>query len=146
MTYNADNSVPYGENSGAPAPTPYGQNNGAPAQTNPGKTLGIVGLILGIVGFFLAFLGPIAGLIVSIIGLVKSRKAGQKNGLAVAGIIVSIVALIANIVVTIILISLAATFGGTAIEMVEQCESNPSGSVEFQGQTIPCDELLQGTN
>jgi hypothetical protein len=133
MTYDVDNSVPYSNQDGA-------------APVNPGKTLGIVGLVLGVVGFVVMFLGPIAGLIVSIIGLSKSKKVGLKNGLAVAGIIVSSVALIANIILTIVLVSLAATFGGAAIDMVEQCESDPTGSVEFQGQTITCEELLQGTN
>jgi hypothetical protein len=142
MTYDPNNPAPYTNNDGAPA---YTNQDGAPA-ANPGKTLGIVGLVLGIVGFLVAFLGPIAGLIVSIIGLVKSRKVGQKNGLAVAGIIVSIVALIANVIVTILLISLGLAFGGTAIDMVEECQSNPTGTVEFQGESIPCEELLQGTN
>lgn len=116
---------------------------------NPGKTLGIVGLILGIVGFVVLFLGSIAGLIVSILGLNKSKKAGQKNGLAVAGIIVSIVALIANIFATIAIvaaISLAASLGGSAVEILEQCQSDPTGIVEFQGEQIPCEQLLESTN
>jgi hypothetical protein len=134
MSYTADSSGP------------YGQQNGTPAPVNPGKTLGIVGLVLGVVGFVVVFLGPIAGLIVSIIGLAKSRKVGQKNGFALAGIIVSIVALIANIVAVVVLVSFAATFGGTAVELLEQCQSDPTGTVEFQGQQISCEELLAGTN
>jgi hypothetical protein len=125
-------------------PTPYTQHDGAPATENPGKTLGIVGLVLGIVGFVVVFLAPIAGLIVSILGLNKSKKAGHKNGLAVAGIIVSIVALIVNVIATIVIISLAATFGGAAVDMVEQCQADPTGSVEFQGEVITCEELLRG--
>jgi hypothetical protein len=127
-------------------PNPYSTQGGAPAAVNPGKTLGIVGLILGVVGFVVMFLGPIAGLIVSIIGLSKSKKAGQKNGLALAGIIVSSVALIANIITVIVIVSVAATFGGTAIEMLEQCEANPTSTVEFQGQQISCEDLLSGSN
>jgi MFS family permease len=134
MTYNVDNSVP------------YAQQNGVPPTENPGKTLGIVGLVLGIVGFFIAFLAPIAGLVVSIIGRNKSKRAGHKNGLAVAGIIVSIVALIANIITVIVFISVAATFGGAAVELLEQCEANPTGTVEYQGQQFNCEDLLQGTN
>lgn len=133
MTYNVEN------------PVPYANQNGAPAPANPGKTLGIVGLVLGVVGFVVMFLAPIAGLIVSIIGLSKSKKAGQKNGLAIAGIIVSSVALIANIIVTIVLISIAATFGGTAMDLLEQCQSDPTGTVTFQGQQISCEDLLSGT-
>jgi MFS family permease len=133
MTNNVENSVP------------YAQQGGASAGENPGKTLGIVGLVLGIVGFGLMFLGPIAGLIVSIIGRSKSKKAGFPNGIALAGIIVSSVALVANIIVTVILISVAATFGGAAIEVVEQCQADPTGTVEFQGQTFECSDL-QGVN
>ncbi|MEY2848970.1 MAG: hypothetical protein RI885_1635 [Actinomycetota bacterium] len=120
------------------SPTP-----GAPA-VNPGRTLGIVGLVLGIVGFFVAFLAPIAGLIVSILGLNKSKKAGHKNGLAVAGIIVSIVALIANIIAVVVLVTIAASFGGSALEIFEQCQSDPTGFVEFQGQEISCADVLEG--
>jgi hypothetical protein len=59
----------------APAPqTP------APADY-PGKTLGIVGLVL-------AILLPVVGLIISIVANSQSKKAGYKNGLAKAGIIV----------------------------------------------------------
>lgn len=133
MTSNVDN------------PVPYAQQNGQPPTENPGKTLGIVGLVLGIVGFFILFLAPIAGLVVSIIGRNKSKRAGHKNGLAVAGIIVSIVALLANIIAVIVFVSFAATFGGAAVELVEQCEANPTDTVEFQGQQISCEDLLQGT-
>lgn len=46
---------------------------------------------LTIAGVVLAFLLPLLGLILSIVALVQSRGAGQKNGMAVAGIIISIV-------------------------------------------------------
>jgi hypothetical protein len=50
---------------------------------------------LAIAGFVLAFLGPLAliGLILSIVGLIKSKAAGGKGkGLAIAGIVISIIA------------------------------------------------------
>lgn len=59
---------------------------------NPAKTMGVIGLILAI------FL-PLIGLIVSIIAKSKSKKAGFKNGPALAGIIVSIVLMLASIAV-----------------------------------------------
>jgi MFS family permease len=133
MTYNVDNSVP------------YAQQNGVPPTENPGRTLGIVGLVLGIVGFGIMFLAPIAGLVVSIIGRNRSKRAGHNNGLAVAGIIVSIVALIANIIAVIVFVSLAATFGGAAVELLEQCEADPTGTVVIQGEQISCEDLLQGS-
>jgi hypothetical protein len=67
---------------------------------NPGKGLGIAGLIMG-------FLGPLSvvGLILSIVGLRKSKQAGMGNGVAVAGIIISAIDLVIGIIATIILIS-----------------------------------------
>ena len=50
-----------------------------------------VGRGITIAGVVFAFLFPILGLILSIVGLVQARGAGQKNGLAIAGIIISIV-------------------------------------------------------
>ena len=61
------------------------------AQTDPGKTLGIVGFI-----FAFVFLHAI-GLPVSIMGYVKSKKAGFKNPLAVAGIILNSIFLVCGI-------------------------------------------------
>ncbi len=49
--------------------------------------MGIVGLILGVVGLCCTP-GSIAGLIVSIIAFNKSKAAGYKNNIALAGIIV----------------------------------------------------------
>lgn len=126
-------------------PTPPAYDSASPA-VNPGKTLGIVGLILGIVGFFIAFLAPIAGIIVSILGLNKSKKVGQKNGLALAGIIVSIIALIVNIIAVVAFVALFASVGGSAVDLLEQCQNDPTGVVEFQGEQIPCSQLLEGTN
>ena len=64
-------------------PPPYWQP--APAAPRPGRTLGIVGFVLSFIGFI-----DIAGLVISIIAMVKSKRAGQKNGFALAGIIISI--------------------------------------------------------
>ena len=59
-------------------------------QQDPGRTLGIVGLILAIVGSFV-------GLIISIIAFNQSKKAGFNNGLAKAGIIVGIITTLLSI-------------------------------------------------
>ncbi len=64
---------------------------------DPGKTLGIVGLVLAIIA-------PLIGLIISIVARGKSKQAGFQNGLAKAGIIVSIVLMVLNIIGAIILI------------------------------------------
>lgn len=74
---------------GVPAAAPVAPQPVQPAG-DPGKTLGIVGLIL-------AFLLPLIGLIVSIIAKSKSKKAGFKNGFALGGIIVSIVFMVLTV-------------------------------------------------
>jgi hypothetical protein len=55
------------------------------AVERPGRTLGIVGFVLSFVGFV-----NVAGLIISIVAMVQSKRAGHKNGFALAGIIISI--------------------------------------------------------
>ncbi|MCW4385855.1 hypothetical protein OH146_08720 [Salinibacterium sp. SYSU T00001] len=98
----------------------------APTAENPGKTLGIV-------GFILAFFVNIAGLIVSIIALVKSKKAGHGNGFAIAGIIVSILSIIAGI-----LIIAAIIAGATAITDAACAELGPGVWELDGGGTLEC--------
>lgn len=70
-----------------------------PAEVSaPGKTLGIV-------GFILAFLFPLVGLILSLVANSQSKKAGIKNTLATAGVIVSIVMMVLGAVIMIVSIS-----------------------------------------
>ena len=59
----------------------------APEARDPGRTLGIVGLIL-------AFFCSLVGLIISIIAYRQSQQAGYKNNIAMAGIIVGSVSLV----------------------------------------------------
>ncbi|KQO96571.1 DUF4190 domain-containing protein [Leifsonia sp. Leaf264] len=73
---------------------------------DPGRTLGIIGLVLAI--FF-----NIIGLIVSIVAYNKSRKAGYSNGFAVAGIIVGAVLLILAGVLTLLLLGTGLALFGT---------------------------------
>jgi hypothetical protein len=101
----------------------------APAE-NPGKTLGIVGLIL-------AFFFQLPALIVSIIGLNKSKKAGFKNGPALAGIILSIVFGIGWIIGTIVLVAGLATIGADPEGFL--CDQVGTGTYEVEGETIVCD-------
>jgi heme/copper-type cytochrome/quinol oxidase subunit 1 len=63
---------------------------GAPAQ-DPGRTLGIVGLIL-------AIFCNLIGMIVSIIAYTRSKNAGYKNNIALAGIIVGAVLLVLSLI------------------------------------------------
>ncbi|WP_407318422.1 DUF4190 domain-containing protein [Isoptericola halotolerans] len=106
---------------GPPAPA-YGQ----PPAENPGKTMGIVGLVLG-------FLGPLSlvGLILSIVGLRKSKKVGQSNGVAVAGIIVSSLMLVGVIIGSIAL-------GLGVAHVLEVCNDLGPGTHIENGVTYTC--------
>jgi len=93
---------------------------------NPGKTLGIVGLVLSILGF------NVIALVISIVGKVKSKKAGFGNGFAVAGIIISILSIIGFIILFVVLGSLAAS-------VAAQCAELGSGVWELDnGVTVTC--------
>ncbi len=89
----------------------------APGAPVPGRTLGIVAFVVAI--FF-----NIIGLILGIVALVQSRKAGVKNGWAVAAIIVGII--------------LVAVFANAAGDLIQFCANNPSGVYEVNGQTVTC--------
>lgn len=83
-----------------PAPTPIAAEvTTVPVATNPGHGLGIASLVLSILGI------SIVSLILGIIGLNKSKKAGQTNGLALAGIIISSIGLIVGLIFTIFYIT-----------------------------------------
>jgi hypothetical protein len=92
---------------------------------NPGKTLGIVGLVL-------AFVANIVGLIVSIVALRKSKKAGFKNGFAVAGIIISLISIIG------VGIAVGATVAGVAAVASACADLGPGEHVLDNGLTITC--------
>lgn len=107
----------------APSAPVYAQSSQA-VVVNPGRTLGIV-------GFILAFFVSPAGIIVSAIGLSRSRKAGQKNGLALAGLILSIVFLILSIVI------IAAVVAATA-SLISTCADLGGGVQQIKGVTVTC--------
>ncbi len=73
---------------------------------DPGRAIGIVGFVLA---FF--FVLNIAGLVLSIIARVKSCRAGFRNGLALAGIIISAVGTAGVIVILAFAIPLLVNAG-----------------------------------
>lgn len=75
----------------------------APSAEDPGKTLGIVGLILAILGF-----GPIS-LVISIVARNQSKKAGHANGLALAGIIISAITTVLVLLFILLTVLVAAS-------------------------------------
>lgn len=108
----------------------------APGAPVPGRTMGIVAFILSF------FAQPVA-LILGIIALVQSKKAGQKNGFAVAAIIISSILMVVGIIVAIAFI---AWFGSAAADLgtqLQACLDNGGvGTVEVNGITMSCEELL----
>ena len=107
-----------------PPPAPgYGQQPGAVAE-DPGKTLGLIGLIL-------AFLVSLVGLIISVVAYRKSKAAGHKNTMALVGIIVGAVITLVYVVGGII--------GGVALAKVaQQCGELGPGVHQQNGTTYTC--------
>lgn len=105
----------------------YGQPQpgyGAPVPDDPGRTLGIIGLVLSFVTTFI-------GLIVSIIALRKSKRAGFKNTPALVGVIVGSVATVAALI--------AITIGVVALVGVARtCAELGSGTHQVDGTTYRC--------
>lgn len=116
---------------GAPTPPPadprYGQApayNGAPSGPVPGKTLGIV-------AFVLSFFVQLVALILGIVALVQSRRAGAKNGWAVAAIIISIVLMVIGAILLVL-------FFGAIMAVLSQCGDLGSGQHMVDGILITC--------
>lgn len=103
-----------------PAPAAPQPSYQPTAPADPGKTLGIVGLIL-------SFVACVIGLIVSIIAFRSSKKAGYKNTVALVGIIIGAVATLGWII------------GGIAIGgVVAKCAELGPGVHEVGGTTYTC--------
>ncbi|WP_106816190.1 DUF4190 domain-containing protein [Microbacterium timonense] len=114
---------------GAAPPAPYGAPAAAPV---PGKTLGIV-------AFILSFFIQLVALILGIVALVQSRKAGHKNGWAVAAIIISAVLMILGIILFFAIVLPLLTFSG---EVLQACQAvDFSGTVEVRGLPVDCSSV-----
>ena len=104
----------------------------APTTTaeDPGKTLGVVSLVTAIFGLALV------GLITGIIGLKRSKKAGFKNPMALAGIIISIVFTI--LFVAIFALASSSLFKA-ASNLSQKCKELGPGTHYVDGATYSCD-------
>ena len=108
----------------APQPT-------AGSNEDPGKTLGIVGLVL-------AFVFALAGIIVSAIAWSKSKQAGHKNTLATVGLVLSIIFFIGQIIAIIAIVAGGVFLADNADQIL--CEGQGPGVYELSnGETITCD-------
>jgi hypothetical protein len=95
------------------------------AAEDPGKTLGIIGLVLS---FFTALIG----MIISIVALLRSRKAGFKNTPAIAGIVIGGLVTVFWIIAAIVFI--AALVSATSAA----CDQLGPGIHVVNGVTITC--------
>jgi hypothetical protein len=78
-------------------------NTTTPANGNAGKGMGIAGMILGIVAIIVSFVPcfgfwaivlAVVGLVLSVVSMSQAKKAGASKGMAIAGLICSILAII----------------------------------------------------
>lgn len=129
----------------AAAPYPPAPPAAAPYPTQPPAAPATPGKGLSIAAIILAFLVPVVGLILGIVAMVQSKKAGHKNGLALAAVIIGAVltvAWVAFFMISALLIGSVVAAGGEAVmEVVTACQ-NGAESVTFEGQTISCEDVL----
>jgi hypothetical protein len=111
-------------NSGYGASQPYQQPPPPSSAEDPGKTLGIVGLVL-------SFFTTLIGMIISIVALRQSRKAGFSNTPAVIGIVVGA---IGTLVATVLIIVAVVALGAVAAK----CSQLGPGVHQEGGVTYTC--------
>ncbi|WP_439594020.1 DUF4190 domain-containing protein [Microbacterium sp.] len=122
--------------SAAPAYSAAPPAYGAPAQQPvPGRALGIAAFVVSI--FF-----SLVGLIMGIVALVQSRKAGQKNGWAVAAIIVGSILFVISIIVGILAVVAFGAAAEFASEALRACQAvDFEGTVTVSGVEVACSSL-----
>jgi len=103
-----------------PAPVPAPSNRAATAR------------IIGIVSLIVAFFFQLPALIGGIIALVMSKGAGQKNGFAVAAIIISVILGIGWIVIG------GLAIGGFFGAIFDRCAELGNGTHVVDGVTYTC--------
>ncbi|QHC65662.1 hypothetical protein Q0F99_11490 [Rathayibacter oskolensis] len=97
----------------------------------PGRTLGIIAVVVAV--FF-----NVIGLILGIVALVQSRRAGYRNGPAVAAIIVGAIFTVAAIIATIAIVTVA----GFSAEAYQACQAvDFSGTVTVGGREVACSTI-----
>ena len=115
MTIPGANPAPY-----LPPPAPSGDY--------PGKTMGLVALILAI---FLNIVGGIVG----IVALVKSKRAGVKNPMALAAIIIGFALFV---ILAIIGILAGVALVAFSTELLAQCEGLSGQEIIIEGAPVVC--------
>ncbi|MEV8249834.1 DUF4190 domain-containing protein [Microbacterium sp. NPDC076768] len=99
------------------------------------------GATLGVVAFVLSFFLWLIGLVLGIIALVQSKRAGQKNGFAVAAIVIGSALIVIGTIVGVIVV---VTIGfGAAADLVNLCAASDTGTVTYFGEVIDCADLTE---
>ncbi|MCH4850830.1 DUF4854 domain-containing protein [Bifidobacterium pseudolongum] len=134
--YSQQGQQPYGGQIPPQIP-PQEPMAGYGAPQNNDKWNGLV-----IAGFVCAFLVPIVGLILSIIGMVQINKNGGKSkGMAIAGIIVSVVVMVLNGLLVFSMVNAA----NSAVQTAITASQSPSSSSSSPSTTDPdIDDLDNG--
>ena len=91
---------------------------------------------MGIVAFILSFFVQLVALILGIIALVQSRKAGHKNGWAVAAIIISCVLMVLGVILFFAIVIPLVTFSAEALQACQAWTSRARSP--SQGSTVDC--------
>ncbi len=120
-------SVPPTAPPAAPPPAPQAAMPMQPVPAggdDPGKGMGIAALIF-------AFIAPLIGFILGLMARSKSKKAGHKNGLALAAIIISTISMVVGLLIASMIILLA-------VSRLQECEKLGPGTHIVDGQTITC--------
>lgn len=113
-----------------PAAPPYGA---APSYDQGGQQGPVPGKTLGIVAFVVTFFASVIGLILGIVAYVQSKKAGVKNGWALAAIILGAVLTVLGIIAAIVVFALV-------MPMLSACLELGPGVWELtNGQVITCE-------
>lgn len=97
-----------------------------PAAEVPGRALGIVGFVLSLVGGL-----SLVGLILSWVALVQSRRAGSRNRLAVAGIVIGA----SGVLLTLVILAVSIP---TLVGVVETCRELGLGVHQVGNATYTC--------
>lgn len=126
--YSQQGQQPYGGQIPPQIP-PQDPMGGYGAPQNNDKWNGLV-----IAGFVCAFLIPIVGLILSIIGMVQLNKNGGKSkGMAIAGIIISVVVMVLNGLLVFSMLNAA----NSAMQTAATASKNPTSSYSAPSTTDP---------
>lgn len=94
-----------------------------------------VGMILGITALFLGFFFPLAGFVVGIVALSRARRAGHKNPMALAGLIVGLVLTVLIVVLVVVGIVWGVGLFSTIFNV---CQQLGNGTHHYNGVTYNC--------